>query len=490
MTGTKPSVAVEIGATRPSWAMADGAARSLLAQSLLVPTGVITVAFLTRRLGSHDYGLYTLVAQMVAWLGSAVSAVLGAAAVTAVSRASDWAPVATTVLRVNLLLGLGLAAAIGLGAEVIAGLMHEPALAFFLRIYVIQLVVLLCARALRQILIARGRYRLRAGASAIYWISKLLFIVLLVEAGLSISGALLGGVAASLLELVIYWGACRINPFVGPAVPLRPLLTAVAPIIVVSLLTGALSNTDVFVLKLFGASAEDVGCFGAAKNLCLMIRLCTLSLAPLVLSSLMRLVRDGSSAQAVQLARDSQRSVLLLLPFAAMVAGAAPEVVALLFGSEFAAAAGVLGPLLVAELALFMLTVSTMILLAARCEAWLVRQATLLAVLALVGYAVVVPDHGAVGAAAVTAAVACLGAAAATARAAREWPGSAPIATLVRCLLLGAVGYSVAALWAAPGFWVIGKLLMLCLGVLLAFSLSGELAGRERKLLRSLLRRE
>jgi O-antigen/teichoic acid export membrane protein len=204
----------------------------------------------------------------------------------------------------------------------------------------------------------------------------------------------------------------------------------------------------------------------------------------------MRLVRDGSSAQAVQLARDSQRSVLLLLPFAAMVAGAAPEVVALLFGSEFAAAAGVLGPLLVAELALFMLTVSTMILLAARCEAWLVRQATLLAVLALVGYAVVVPDHGAVGAAAVTAAVACLGAAAATARAAREWPGSAPIATLVRCLLLGAVGYSVAALWAAPGFWVIGKLLMLCLGVLLAFSLSGELAGRERKLLRSLLRRE
>ena len=42
-----------------------GTVWSFLAEALIVPTGVLTAAFLTRRLGPETYGLYVLAAALI-----------------------------------------------------------------------------------------------------------------------------------------------------------------------------------------------------------------------------------------------------------------------------------------------------------------------------------------------------------------------------------------------------------------------------------------
>src|SRR5687768_3944835 len=52
----------------------DGTIRVFLAEALILPTGILTAAFLTRRLGPDDYGLFTIVAIIVVWIQTSITA--------------------------------------------------------------------------------------------------------------------------------------------------------------------------------------------------------------------------------------------------------------------------------------------------------------------------------------------------------------------------------------------------------------------------------
>jgi hypothetical protein len=45
----------------------DGAVRVFLADGLLLPSGLLTAAFLARQLGAEEYGVFALAAATVAW---------------------------------------------------------------------------------------------------------------------------------------------------------------------------------------------------------------------------------------------------------------------------------------------------------------------------------------------------------------------------------------------------------------------------------------
>lgn len=48
--------------------MLDGTLWIFLSEALVLPTGLLTAAFLTRRLGPEGYGLLTLASVLVAWM--------------------------------------------------------------------------------------------------------------------------------------------------------------------------------------------------------------------------------------------------------------------------------------------------------------------------------------------------------------------------------------------------------------------------------------
>ena len=468
--------------------VADGTARIFLAEALLLPAGLVIAIYLTRRLGPEQYGLYTLAATLIVWLGWGTAPLLSRATIKLVSEAHDWRPVAAAALRVHLVCGLGLTILVAAAAAPIAALLSEPRLTPYIRLFALELLPLNIARAHHGVMVGTGRVRQQALVSAVRWPAGLLFIVLLVEAGLSVSGAILGSIAAMLLEVAVYRRFVRPGFFARSTFPVRRLWSYATPLFLSALCIQLFTRMDLFALSALGGTAADAGRYGAAQNLSVIPGLFALSFSPLLLSTLGGLRRTGEWERARMMGRDAMRLVIGMLPFAGMAAGAAPEVVALIYGPAFALTAPVLALVIFAEVALVMISVATAIMVAAERPNWTFVLTGPLLLVALAGHALLIPRVGAVGAALVTTTVAGAGALAAVAAVYYLWRVLPPLGTAGRSALLCGLAYLAAASWSTPGLWVVPKLLMIILAIPLAFLLLGELDARERASVLSVLR--
>jgi O-antigen/teichoic acid export membrane protein len=244
---------------------------------------------------------------------------------------------------------------------------------------------------------------------------------------------------------------------------------------------------DLLALKVLGGTVAQAGIYGAAQNLALVPGIFALSFSPLLLSTLSRVLREGEVTLAREMSRDAMRVVVGLLPFAALTAGAAPEIVDLILGSSFSAAAPLLAVLIFGALALLMISVTTAILTAAGRPGWTFALTGPLVPLAIIGHLLLIPRFGAIGASAVTALGAGLGALASVLAVHRLWRVLPPIATLLRSGLVAVLAYAVARLWPAPGLLFLVKLPAIVILIVLAFLLLGELNAREMGVARALL---
>ena len=79
--------------------------RILLAEGLILPTGLITAAVLTRYLGPTKYGLFTLTSIVVIWIEFCVTSIFARATIKLIGDAEDWRPWGAKIVRVHLLTG-------------------------------------------------------------------------------------------------------------------------------------------------------------------------------------------------------------------------------------------------------------------------------------------------------------------------------------------------------------------------------------------------
>jgi len=473
----------------PGRRLLEGTARVFLAESLILPTGLVTAALLTRRLGPEDYGLFTLASVLIAWVEWSSSSIFERATVKFVGDARSWRDVGTAIVQLSLLTGLIATLAVWFLAAPVAVLLEAPALGNYLRLFALDIPLFALARAHRQILTGAGSFRERAMVSAGRWMSRMVLIVLLVELGFSIEGAIVGSIGASLVELILARFHVRPPLFRRTSFPLRRFLGYAAPLSVFALCMRFFDRLDLLMLKLLGGSAEDAGIYGAAQNLSLVPGIFILSFSPLLLATLSQTLRAGDEARAKALAKDALRFVAALLPFAGIVAGSSQEIVELLFGSSFSRAGPVLSLLIVGGVALVMFSVATAILTAAGRPGVIVAVAATMVPVAAVGHLFAIPRWGMIGAALVTSACTALGAVWAVLAVHRHWCVPAPAWTLLRSGLICGLTYPLAALWPTPGLLVVFKLLLLGVGAMLALLLLGELDRHERAAAWQLLRR-
>jgi len=123
----------------PGRGILAGTLRVTLADALLFPTGMLTVAFLTRRLGPDGYGLYSLAAVLVAWIEWTITSMFARAAVKFVSEAEDWRPVGAMVARLHLWTSAGAAALLWVFSGQIAALLAAPGLDSCLRLFALDI---------------------------------------------------------------------------------------------------------------------------------------------------------------------------------------------------------------------------------------------------------------------------------------------------------------------------------------------------------------
>jgi O-antigen/teichoic acid export membrane protein len=349
-------------------------------------------------------------------------------------------------------------------------------------------VPLFCAaQAHRNIIVGTGRFRERAYVSAARWVARLLLVVVFVEVSGSPLGALLGSVCASLVELIACRRYARPHLFKRGAYPARRLCRYALPLVASALCVSLYNRLDLMMLKALGGTNAEAGVYGVAQNLALLPSLFSFSLAPALLSTLSRALRDGDERAARETGRQAMRAVFLLLPFAALAAGAAPEIVRTIFGTEFLAAVPLVRLLIFGALALLLLALTTSVLTAAGKPRWTLHLAWPLLLGAAAGHLLLIPRARTLGAAFVTTALACASALVSVGLVRRLWHITPPAGTLWRSTLISLAVYALAALPTTQVLMLIPKLAGASLFVPLAFVLLREFSAEELRGARAML---
>ncbi len=451
----------------------------LLGEALVLPTGLVTLAFLTRWLGTTGYGLFTLASTLVVWIEWTICSIFGRATNRCVAEVEDWRPAAATSLRLFVLAGALAAAALVLLARPVAGLLGEPALAGHLRVFALDIPLFCAAQAHRDILVGLGGYRQRALLSAVRWLVRLALLLVLVGLGLSVRGAIWACIGTSAVELLVARGLVAPPLFARSAYRARRVLSYAAPLLVYAVCLRLFNRLDLVVLKALGASAAEAGEYGMAQNLSLVPGIFTMTFAPLLQSTLVRMLREGQVDGARVMTRDALRAGLLLVPFAAIVAGGAAGIVRFVSGAEFAGAAAPLRLLILGAPGLVLVGIAAAILVAWDRTRWTVAIAAPLSPLALAGLWAAVPRWGGAGAALVTAACSWVGAAGGMAAALSAARATLPVATIARVALVSVAACAAAAL-SPDGPWLLPSLAAVAGGAVLALLALGEFDARER----------
>ncbi len=474
---------------RPGRKMMGGTLWIFLSELILLPTGLLTVAALTRNLGPENYGLFVLTVSFVGWIEWSVTAMFARAAVKFIGESEEWQPAAASLIRLYGMAGLGAALLLWTLAPLASRLFKEEEILAYLFLLGFDIPVFFLAQAYRSVLVGIGRFRERAFCSAGRWLARFFLIVTFVSLGFSVKGAIVGIIGASFIELLIGYWSLRLPMFYPRTVSLKPIRNYFLPLLLSGSCLRFLERLDLFALKALGGSAALAGFYGAAQSLAVIPGILALAFSPLLLSTLSRLRQAGDMEKARELARNAVRFVAGLLPFAALVAGSAPEIVRLIAGPAYAPSAGVLAFLIFGTLSLLMISVATTLLIAMARPALTFAVTGPLVPLAFVGHLFLIPRFGAAGASFVTASVAFLGAAGALSAAQRVWTISPPYGTWGRSLSLSFAAFFMAALWPASGGWLFPKLFVISAVVAGSFALLGEFSAEELAKILSFLKR-
>lgn len=466
-----------------------GTIQILATDALLIPTAILTAAYLSRRFGAGGYGLLTLCCVLVVWLESNIALALSSPTIKLVSKAVDWRAVGSAALKLYLLTGFAAGSALWALSTPLAAVMGEIALADYFRLLAIDVPIFCAAQAHRSIMVGQGRFRARAVVGATRWIARLLLIVIFVELSGSPTGAIRGIICASFVELIVCRLYVRPRLFLLGVYPLRHLYGYALPLIASALCMSLYSRLDLLLLKPLGATVSEAGIYAAAQNLALLPSLFSFAFAPALLSTLGRALHLQDENAARQIARQAIRAVLLLLPFMAIIAGAAPDLIMFIFGPEFLPASTLLRLLIFAALALLLIAITTSIMTAAGKINWTLHVAWPLMVCAALGHLLLVPLAGAMGAAFVTTVLAITGAIVSLGLVRRLWQITLPTSTLWRSLLVSAVIYVAVAEFPVAGFALALKLAGAGMFVIAALVLTGEFSTEEIDMLRARNRR-
>lgn len=458
-----------------------------MADALAVPAGLLIVIILTRGLGPETYGVFVLASSIVLWLEWTLASFFSRASIKMVSDATSPMDVASVLVRWETSIGLAAGAVLALGAPWIAALLSEPALTGPLRLLAIDIPIFTLGQALRNVQVGVGRFDRRAAASATRSIVRFLLTLLLVQMGFSVAGAILAMIGASIAEVLV----------VGRGLALRwrgsassPTLAAVATYAVPTFLFAAMvrifDRMDLLMLKGLGASTAAAGLYGATLTATRIPMLLAGSIAPLLLASMSVLLRSQEQQAASTMARQSVRLTFLFLPFAAIGAGFSTELLRLALGKEYAIASFVPSALILAALALFLLSIAVAILTAADRPGATSVAGTLMVVTAIPAHLLMIPRLGAEGAAAVSASIALLAAGGTSWFALGHVGARFPLLSLSRCFIVATPAYLLSRSLEVTGPLVLASVAGMSLLALVALFLVGEIGPAEFRLLATL----
>lgn len=433
------------------------------ARVVVLLLGLALMGYLTRRLGTAEYGRYAVSFVLMGWLSISLTVATGGATVRLVAGSQNGHRYAVTMLQMVGLLATVLGALVAICAQPFADLFRSPAIAPLLRILALDLPLSAVAGIYAGILVAQGRYGLSAAAAVVASAAQLLAALLLLENGFRAAGACAAIVAASAVQVAFGRAASGIAFFSRDRVPLGDLWGHTRLLAGAQLAMRVVQNMDLLAVKFFARSASLAGLYAGGLNISQASFTLFGPSQGVLLQSMSASRRDGKGEEAKRTATLYLRTALTYGALLCSLSVLSHEIAALLLGQEFGESGPVLAVLLWAA-AFRVLAVTGRTLIAAVGEgvAIMIPLVALIA-LGLIAYAVAVPRGGIVAAAAVA-----LGISAATAftslRAGMKMMGIGfPWVSLAKIACAAFVTAAFAAALPGSGFWLLCKLSAACL---------------------------
>lgn len=442
--------------------MAIGSILEIGAQAIAFPAAIATTAFLTRQLGPEQFGVLTVASTIVLIIELTTIVVFSRITVKFVAEAKEWQSAAATLVQIQFFIGV-LTALLLVGiSPFLAWLLDTPELSNYLRLLALDIPIVALYTGFQFTLIGRGAFTRRTVVSASGLIGRLVLIFLLVGLGFSLKGALLAFIGASLIQLVVGLVFVRMPLLKLSAFPIREIWKYALPLFLYSVAMILFSRIDLLLVTALTGSREEAGFYGAAQMLTIVPgSLFSAAVAPLLISTLSRLLRHNQIDDAIITVTQITRAMFFLLPLAGIGAGASLAIADLMYGEPFQPAAPLIGLLAFAALALALISVNTAILTALGHPKKTFMLIGPLVALGLVAHLIFIPRFGPISAACITAVLAWVGVGL-TMFAVHQRIGFAlPLATFARIGAATVITFGLAIVWQATGWWLILQLISL-----------------------------
>lgn len=466
--------------------LAVGSFQGFAAFSLSLPTGLVTAAFLSRQLGPVDYGLLTVAATIVIWIEGAVSMGFNRTAVKFIAGKKDWRPVSTRFLQVQLAVGLLSASLLFFISPVFASLLNADALSYYLRFFSLGIPVTVLFNIHQSILIGQGHFEKRALLIAIYWISRMIFIIIFVGLWPTVTSAVISLIMPYILGLIC--ARFYVNPalFGKSDVPVKKLWDFALPVFFFSIAISLFHRMDLLFVKGLVDLPREAGFYSAAQNLTFVPSMLMVSISPLLLAKLTQYCSNYQRDHAANMIQNTIRILICLLPFAGLTAGTATEVSTAIYGPSFFSSGPLLAVLIFSSLGISIIIVSSGALIAADRPQLAFYLLAPILILGFIAHSLLIPKFGSMGAAAVSTGLSWIAAIIFIGSLYRVWGIRLSMATIIRSVTICICIYCLSVQWYAPGFVVLGKMALMSMLIVIAILLSGELKNDDILFLRSI----
>jgi O-antigen/teichoic acid export membrane protein len=320
---------------------ATGAAWQMLGFVCLTGCGYIVAVVLARSFGPVAFGVYGVVYSVL--MASEQILRLGVpqalTKLIAGSGTVDTAKLEATGVVLGLLISLAGFAVLWMIAPWLADWLKVENGSLLFRIAVLDIPFFGLYRVVVHILNGRRDFRTTGKVTCAYALTRTLGIILLVVTGsLSIEGALLVNVIASMVGLLLLLP--RTGPLAfQPTLSERTQIMALAlPILLSDVGIQCLLGVDLWLLSAFSTplDAEIRGAYVAALSLARVPNLLTFVLASVLVPSIARALSTGEREGAIRLVLGTTRLLtVLLLPCGALIVVNAGELMALFFSESY-----------------------------------------------------------------------------------------------------------------------------------------------------------
>jgi O-antigen/teichoic acid export membrane protein len=446
--------------------------------------GYVIAVTLARELGPSDYGIYGVIMSVLVWLEMASASGIPAATARLLpeyeSRAAELEQTAKAFL---LAVCLALFVLCWFLAPWLTALFHIPAGTTLFRIAILDLPLTGVYNAYQGILNGHRRFGVLSVGFITYSLTKVAGILALVALGLSVSGALVVNVLAT-VGVMVYMA------FRVPFTRAWPTYTALTPLLRLALPFGlslavlqVLLNLDLWSLKsLWMGGGEVVGMYVASLNISKMMTAVPMVMGSVLFASLSHaLARKNKILAQTYLQAALRFTLVLLVPCCLLLAQHAEDLMAFLYSNVYSPGGAYLR-LQVVAFGLF--AVFDLLENAIGAAGKYYRSLTILVSLVPVAFMlnrVLIPRFGATGAAGSVAITMCIGTALVVLVAHHQFGSLIKFLTLLRIAGATAVMGFLAKQVTVVGFWLPVKFAVLLGVYVLLLALSRELKWQDLK---------